>query len=93
MDNFSNWESLISSSYKGLLNTSRNYAAFNIEQVDKYVMEFSNSGAEMILDPMSGYGTLTKICNQRNIASFCVEINFPSYLWQYLQQHLLLGKR
>jgi phosphoserine phosphatase len=37
-----------------------------------------------ILDPMSGYGLLTRYCAESGKASYCLEYNVPQYLWQIL---------
>lgn len=81
---YSNWENLINRSYKNLLNKERTYAAFDKEQIKPYIVKFRSIGAKEIFDPMSGYGTLTPLCNAEGIDAFCVEINPPSYLWQVL---------
>lgn len=80
----SNWMRLINTSYRSLLTKERNYASFNKEQIKLYVREFSGRGATVIFDPMSGYGTLTDICNNVGLSTYCVEINAPAYLWQHL---------
>lgn len=80
----SNWMRLINTSYRSLLTKERNYASFNKEQIKLYVREFSERGTAVIFDPMSGYGTLTDICNSMGVSTYCVEINAPAYLWQHL---------
>lgn len=82
----SNWENLINNSYRTLLNNGRNYAAFDQEQLKRYLGILKCDGAARILDPMSGYGTLTPHANRLGIATYCVEINTPCYLWQLLTE-------
>lgn len=92
MDN--DWESLISNSFKTLIDTGKNYASFNNNEIKAYIQNFRKDGIREIMDPMSGYGTLTKIVNEdnqnyinekeNNISTYCVEINTPCYLWQFL---------
>jgi hypothetical protein len=67
--------------YRVLLNTGRSYAAFT-DRERTLLESFKNE--KEILDPMSGYGSLTKYCSQRGLQSYCIEYNLPQYLWQLL---------
>jgi len=67
--------------YRVLLNTGRTYAAFN-ERDRKLVHSFGP--VKEILDPMSGYGSLTRYCAEHGIQSYCLEYNLPQHLWQTL---------
>lgn len=84
MANVDNWLNLINISYKTLLNNGRNYAAFDHDQLQQCMEIFHTNGAERVLDPMSGYGTIRTCANQYGISTYCVEINTPCYLWQHL---------
>lgn len=84
MGECSNWENLINASYRTLLSNGRNYAAFDQEQLKRYLEIFQAHGVQRIFDPMSGYGTLTLHANRLGMATYCVEINTPCYLWQML---------
>jgi hypothetical protein len=64
-----------------LLNTGRSYAAFTKRDED---LLNSLKTEKEIVDPMSGYGSLTKYCSERDLKSYCVEYNLPQYLWQLL---------
>lgn len=37
-----------------------------------------------VLDPMAGYGTVTRYCLELGMSSYCLEYNRPQYLWQTL---------
>jgi hypothetical protein len=67
--------------YRVLLNTGRSYAAFTDK--DRALLDSFKSEKE-ILDPMSGYGSLTKYCSTLGLRTYCVEYNLPQYLWQLL---------
>ncbi|HXQ33099.1 MAG TPA: hypothetical protein VN843_03665 [Anaerolineales bacterium] len=67
--------------YRLLLNTGRTYAAFTDEQ-RKLVKLLSIRGE--ILDPMSGYGSVTRYCADNGVRSYCIEYNLPQFLWQLL---------
>lgn len=67
--------------YRVLLNSGRTYAAFTFKE--KKLVEALKEKGE-ILDPMSGYGSITKYCAEIGISSYCVEYNLPQFLWQSL---------
>jgi hypothetical protein len=67
--------------YRVLLNKGRTYAAFTEKERD--LIESLRDKKE-ILDPMSGYGSLTRYCAQTGLQSFCLEYNLPQHLWQLL---------
>lgn len=72
---------LIRDIYRTLINSGRSYAAFS--ESDKLI--FSNlETKKYILDPMSGYGLLTKYCAEKGIKSYSLEFNAPAYYWQIL---------
>lgn len=75
---------LIHGIYRALLNTGRTYAAFEDEQVMPLIDRLHDRGE--ILDPMSGYGSLTKYCacSKYPLKSYCIEANEPAYFWQLL---------
>ena len=68
--------------YRRLLEKDRTYAAF--EKDDILPLLETNTEKNIVLDPMSGYGTLMNICAQKGLPSFSVEKNPPAYYWQYL---------
>ena len=70
--------------YRSLLNNGRTYAAFEDGQLEPLLDRLRDRGE--ILDPMSGYGTLTRCCahSKHPIRSYCLEANEPAYLWQVL---------
>jgi hypothetical protein len=72
---------LIREVYRALINTGRSYAAFT--KKERELVESLKQKKE-ILDPMSGYGLLTRYCAERGLRSYCVEFNLPQYLWQIL---------
>src|SRR5437588_10928005 len=67
--------------YRVLLNSGRTYAAFTAKE--RTLVESLAIHSE-ILDPMAGYGSVTKYCAELGIRSYCVEYNLPQYLWQVL---------
>jgi hypothetical protein len=73
--------SLIRSTYRALLRSNRSYAAFTA--ADRLLIE-RLAGSTALLDPMSGYGSLTHLAVARNQSSFCLELNQPQFLWQVL---------
>jgi hypothetical protein len=72
---------LIRKIYRMLLNSGRSYAAFTPKH--QSLLE-PLLGKKEILDPMGGYGMLTRYCAEAGIRSYCVEYNLPQYLWQIL---------
>lgn len=73
--------SLIRGTYRALLRSNRSYAAFTA--ADRLLIKrLSNSVA--LLDPMSGYGSLTHLAVTQGQSSFCLELNEPQFLWQVL---------
>lgn len=72
---------LIRDVYRTLIQTGRSYAAFT--EKDRVFLEYLKNTNE-ILDPLSGYGLLTKYCSELGIRSYCVELNLPQYFWQVL---------
>jgi len=76
--------SLVRDIYRALLQNGRTYAAFEQERVVVLVEKLQEKGP--ILDPMSGYGTLTTVCARlpEPVGTTCMELNPPSYLWQVL---------
>ncbi len=76
--------SLIRGIYRALLQNDRTYAAFDPKQVTRLVDKLASR--KLILDPMSGYGSLITFCSQANkpVSAYCIEYNPPSYLWQIL---------
>lgn len=73
---------LIRDIYRSLLNTGRSYSAFTDQ--DRMLFQ-SLKGKQRVLDPMSGYGLLTRFCAESGINSYCLEYNMPLYLWQILR--------
>lgn len=74
--------SLIRNIYKVLLSRGRTYAAF-VDR-DKEIMKQEFNKEDLILDPMSGYGSTTKFCSQLGFDSYTLEYNLPQYYWQIL---------
>ncbi len=74
--------SLVRPIYRTLLNKGRTYAAFNEEKVFPLVEKLANR--KVILDPMSGYGSLMLYCSKIGIKGFCLELSSPLYLWHVL---------
>jgi hypothetical protein len=72
---------LIREVYRTLINTGRGYAAFT--KKERELVEALKVQKE-IFDPMSGYGLLTRYCAEVGLKSYCVEFNYPQYLWQLL---------
>jgi hypothetical protein len=72
---------LIRDVYRSLIQTGRSYAAFT--EKERMFLEYLKNTDE-ILDPLSGYGLLTKYCSEIGIRSYCVEFNLPQYFWQVL---------
>lgn len=72
---------LVREVYRALVNTGRSYAAFTDR--DRQIAHLLKDRGE-ILDPMSGYGLLTRFCAEIGVSSYCVEMNLPQYLWQVL---------
>ncbi len=72
---------LIREVYRSLINTGRSYAAFT--QKERELVKNLKFKKE-ILDPMSGYGLLTRYCSTVGLKSYSIEYNFPQYLWQLL---------
>jgi len=73
--------SLIRPVYRALINSGRSYAAFT-EKEERLVEQLCDRS--VILDPMSGYGGITRLCSASGVQSYCVELNRPQYLWQVL---------
>ena len=73
--------SLMRLPYRRLLDGGRAYAAFT--EADLRLLDEFLSGEE-ILDPTSGYGVMTRRAVQLGFDTYCVEMNPPQYLWQYL---------
>jgi hypothetical protein len=75
---------LIRGVYRSLLLNDRTYAAFEPKQIIPLVEKLANR--KIILDPMSGYGSLITFCSQsrKNVSAYCIEYNPPAYLWQVL---------
>lgn len=71
--------------YRMLLNTGRTYAAFERDRVEPLLERMRHR--KVILDPMSGYGSLMTYCAQSkyDLLAFNVEYNPPSYFWQVLK--------
>lgn len=83
---------LIRSGYRSLLATRRSYASFSAEHLNlvlkaKAWMDLNNISEQMIFDPMSGYGGTALCCAENKIPSYCIEYNYPQYLWQLLFHH------
>ena len=74
--------SLIRELYRSLINTGRTYAAFKENEVYPLVEKLADRNE--ILDPMSGYGLLTRYCSKIGITAYCIELNPPQYFWQIL---------
>lgn len=70
--------------YRSLLAQKKVYAAFDRKQVQTILEKLAPSGT--VLDPMSGYGGLSTVCRELGIATYCIENNPPSYLWQILNE-------
>ena len=75
---------LIHGIYRALLNTGRTYAAFEDERIAPLIDRLCDKGE--ILDPMSGYGSLTRYCaySRYPLRTYCIEANEPAYFWQLL---------
>jgi len=73
---------LIRKPYRTLLNGESGYAAFDVTAVSDLV---DRLGQTMILDPMSGYGSLLDICSKKGIPSVSIEISAPLYLWHLIR--------
>jgi len=67
--------------YRVLLNSGRTYAAFTAKE--NRLVEYLKDRGE-ILDPMSGYGSVTRYSAKVGVKSYCVEYNLPQFLWQML---------
>jgi hypothetical protein len=78
-----NSATLIRDIYRALLNTGRTYAAFTRKHM---CLLDRLRGHRVILDPMSGYGSLMKYCSESDfpVASYGIEGNPPAFYWQYL---------
>ena len=74
--------SLIRRPYRTLLNGERGYAAFDVSAVGDLV---GRLGQTVVLDPMSGYGSLLDICSKKGIPSVSIEISAPLYLWHLVR--------
>lgn len=68
--------------YRALMGKGKAYASFDLEMLNQLVD--SIAGSNVIFDPMSGYGTLSRVCNEKGIGTYLIEINPPAYLWQIL---------
>lgn len=75
---------LFRKTYRMLLNKGRTYAAFT--RHDKEIIKSEFPKHIEILDPMSGFGTITKFCSEIGHSSFAIEYNLPQYYWQVLNQ-------
>lgn len=73
--------SLIRDVYRALLGTGRVYGAFT--DTERQIVQSLRDRGD-IIDPMSGYGSLTKFCAESGTSSFCLELNPAQYLWQVL---------
>lgn len=69
--------SLIRELYRSLINSRRTYAAFKENEVYPLVEKLADRNE--ILDPMSGYGLLTRYCSKIGITAYCIELNPPQY--------------
>lgn len=73
--------------YYGLFNNSRTFASFKEKDeldliwndIQKYL-----TPNDVILDPMSGYGGCMRYFGKKGFKTLNIEINPPSYYWQYL---------
>ena len=73
--------------YYGLFNNSRAFASFREKDeldliwndIQKYL-----TPNDVILDPMSGYGGCMRYFGKKGFKTLNIEINPPSYYWQYL---------
>jgi hypothetical protein len=74
--------SLLRDIYQVLLTRGRTYAAFT--KRDQEIIEGEFSKTDQILDPMSGFGSITKFCSQLGLKSYTLEYNLPQYYWQIL---------
>lgn len=73
--------SLIRSTYRALLTSGRSYAGFTKEDLE---LAGQLHGARSVLDPMSGYGSVTQAALVNGLDSVCLEVNAPQYYWQVL---------
>jgi hypothetical protein len=67
--------------YRSLINSGRTYAAFRDEDRSTVARLVDRSP---VLDPMSGYGGLARLCAELGIESFGIEYNPAQYFWQLL---------
>lgn len=74
--------SLLRKIYQVLLTKGRTYAAFTDR--DKEIIKNQYTVKDEILDPMSGFGSVTRFCSQFGIKSYTIEHNLPQYYWQTL---------
>lgn len=70
---------IIRDPYRSLLNNGRTYAAFEKTTTLPLIEKLSHH--KIIADPMAGYGSLMNFCAEKNIPTFNIEYNPPSYLW------------
>lgn len=84
---------LLNNNYRALLSKNRTYAGFRQTNKDsdyKLAMDYVKKLISLpnnirdILDPMAGYGTTMKYCDELGANSYQVELNFPAYLWQLI---------
>lgn len=77
----------LSKLYQGLFHHARAFASFKEkEELDVIWQDLRTelSSNDVILDPMSGYGGCMRYFGNKGYQTFNIEINPPSYFWQYL---------
>jgi hypothetical protein len=68
--------------YRSLINNGRTYAAFEEKRILPLLRDLRPS--RVVLDPMSGYGTIMGLCARMGMGSYCIEPNPPAFFWGVL---------
>lgn len=77
----------LSRTYYGLFKNSRAFASFKEKEELDLIwddMQKYLTSTDAVLDPMSGYGGCMRYFGRKGLKTINIEINPPSYYWQYL---------